>query len=63
MLERNENERHGILLIDEMATRESIHVKSKNLTFTSLVDFGNNDERLKILKTKQTMDSYSCISH
>lgn len=39
--ERNENERHGILLIDEMATRESVQVKSNNLTFTGLVDFGD----------------------
>lgn len=42
MLEINENERHGILLIDEMAKPESIHVNSKNLNFTGLVDFGND---------------------
>lgn len=45
MMERNENERHGILLLDEMATRESVQVKSKSLIFTGLVDFG--DENLK----------------
>lgn len=43
MVERNENERHGILLIDEMATRESVQVKSKSLTFTDLIDFGNDN--------------------
>lgn len=39
--EINEDERHGILLIDEMATRESVHIKSSNLSVTGLVDFGN----------------------
>ncbi|KYQ47745.1 hypothetical protein ALC60_13219 [Trachymyrmex zeteki] len=47
MLERNENERHGILLLDKMAT-----VKSKNLTFTGLVDFGNDDLKAKSFDDK-----------
>lgn len=52
MLEKNENERHGILLIDEMATRESIHVKSTNLTFIGLVDFRNSDLKAKSFEDK-----------
>lgn len=52
MTKRNENERHGILLIDEMATRESVHVKSKNLTFTGLVDFGDNDLKAESFNDK-----------
>lgn len=45
MQDKDEKERHGILLIDEMATRESVNVKSKTLTFSGLVDFGNDNSK------------------
>ena len=52
MLDRNENERHGIILIDEMVTRESVYIKSKNLTFTGLVDFGEGDLKAESFNEK-----------
>lgn len=36
-----ESQRHGILLLDEISTRESVSVNSKELTYKRLIDFGN----------------------
>lgn len=35
-------ERHGVILFDEISTRESISVDSKNLTYKGLIDFGDD---------------------
>lgn len=37
---RDDQDKHGILMLDEMMTRESIGVNTKNLSFTGLADFG-----------------------
>lgn len=39
---KTESQRHGVLLVDEMSVRESVNVTSENLTYTGLVDFGDN---------------------
>lgn len=35
-------ERHGVILFDEISTRESISVDSKSLTYKGLIDFGED---------------------
>ncbi|XP_043287495.1 uncharacterized protein [Venturia canescens] len=42
---KDEIQKHGILLIDEMATRESVHVNSKTLSYKGLIDFGKEGEQ------------------
>ncbi|XP_071640111.1 uncharacterized protein [Temnothorax longispinosus] len=42
---KEESLRHGILLLDEMSTRESVSVATKNLTYKGLIDFGSGEER------------------
>lgn len=37
-------QKHGVLLVDEMKVRESVNVCSTNLTYTGLVDFGDNEQ-------------------
>lgn len=37
-----EKHKHGILLIDEIGTRESVAVNSQTLTYTGLIDFGED---------------------
>lgn len=45
-LSKKENiQKHGILLLDEIATRESISVHTKSLTYKGLVDFGMDNEQ------------------
>lgn len=39
---KEEINKHGALLIDEMSTRQSVSVKRQNLTYTGLVDFGED---------------------
>ena len=49
-------ERHGLLLVDEMSTRESVQVLSRSLTYTGLIDFGEeeiNEEVLEIIAAKK----------
>ena len=38
-------QRHGFLLLDEISLRESISVKSSDLTYTGLVNFGEDGKR------------------
>lgn len=35
-------QKHGVILLDELHLRESIDVNSKRLTYTGLIDFGND---------------------
>lgn len=52
-------ERHGILLVDEMATRKSLNVKSTNLTYRGLIDFGDeelNQAEINRLRSKRTTE-------
>lgn len=42
----NENEKHGMLLFDEIFLRQSISVNSKTLTYSGLENFGNDDPSL-----------------
>ncbi|XP_063986279.1 uncharacterized protein LOC135167229 isoform X2 [Diachasmimorpha longicaudata] len=42
---KSEMQRHGLLLLDEMATRESITVDTKSLTYRGLQDFGEDGLR------------------
>lgn len=37
--------KHGILLLNEMSTRESVSVATKNLTYKGLIDFGSGEGR------------------
>ncbi|XP_011877410.1 PREDICTED: uncharacterized protein LOC105567277 [Vollenhovia emeryi] len=37
---KEEKQKHGVILLDEIHLRESINVNSKKLTYTGLVDFG-----------------------
>lgn len=41
---KTEFQRHGVLLVDEMGVRESVNVASENLTYTGLVDLGDDAE-------------------
>lgn len=54
LVNKQENQRHGILLVDEMGTRTSILVNSQNLTYTGLVDFG--EENVSGTSIKDTAD-------
>ena len=38
-------QRHGILLLDEIATRGSVNVNTKTLSYKGLVDFGTDGEQ------------------
>lgn len=38
---KEERQKHGVILLDEIHLRESINVNSKNLTYTGLIDFGS----------------------
>ena len=40
---KTDMQKHGVLLIDEMSTRQSISVESQTLTYKGLVDFGDED--------------------
>lgn len=40
LAKRDPKDRHGVILIDEMATRESLGVNAGTLTMTGLIDFG-----------------------
>ena len=44
MASKTEIQKDGILLFDEMSTRESINVNTKNLSYTGLADFGGEIE-------------------
>lgn len=53
LLKKKDNlKRHGILLIDEMSTRESISVNSRMLTYNGLVDFGEGEMQSSDLSEK-----------
>ncbi|CAI6368522.1 unnamed protein product [Macrosiphum euphorbiae] len=52
MAQKEEFQRHGLLVFDEISTRESIAVNSANLTYTGLVDFGEEGEKGKTFSDK-----------
>lgn len=37
--------KHGVLLLDEITTRESVNVDTKNLSYEGLIDFGDGDTK------------------
>lgn len=41
LAKKEEKQKHGVILLDEIHLRESINVNSKNLTYTGLIDFGS----------------------
>lgn len=41
--QRKSFERYRIIVFDEISTGESISIDSQNLTYKSLVDFGENE--------------------
>lgn len=43
--QKNDIEKHAILLLDEISTRESVNVNTKNLTYTVLIDFGDEGSK------------------
>lgn len=66
---REDKQKHGVILLDEIHLRESINVNSKRLTYTGLVDFGidgpqstNLDERADhslVIMFQSIADCYS----
>lgn len=44
---KTEQQRHGILLFDEIQLRKGLYVNTKNLTYTGLEDMGSNIESSK----------------
>ncbi|CAI6374501.1 unnamed protein product [Macrosiphum euphorbiae] len=52
MAQKEEFQRHGLLVFDEISTCESIAVNSANLTYTGLVDFGEEGEKGKTFSDK-----------
>lgn len=68
MENKDEHQRQGVLLLDEMHTRESVSVNTTNLSYTGLVDFGDENvatdlsERANhglVLMFKSITDSYT----
>lgn len=43
LVNKEKNQRHRLLLVDEMGTRTSVLVNSQNLTYTGLIDFGEEN--------------------
>lgn len=42
---KNEQKRHGVLLLDEINLRKSVAVSTKTLTYTGLTDFGDGEKQ------------------
>lgn len=49
---KEELSRHGILLLDEISTRESVTVDTKTLTYKGLINFGEDGEQSKDMTEK-----------
>lgn len=50
-------QRHGILIFDEISLRESVTVNSRSLTYTGLIDFGEEDGEMKNLPKATDINS------
>lgn len=37
---KKDEQKHGVLLLDEIHLRENVNINSKKLTYTGLIDFG-----------------------
>lgn len=42
---KQEYQKHGIILLDEIHLRECVNVNSKNLTYTGLINFGTDGKK------------------
>ncbi|XP_020298903.1 uncharacterized protein LOC109863121, partial [Pseudomyrmex gracilis] len=51
---KEEIQKHGVILLDEIHLRESVNVNSKNLTYTGLIDFGS--ENIRPINLDETAD-------
>jgi hypothetical protein len=49
---KEEKQKHGVILLDEIHLRESISVNSKKLTYSGLIDFGIDGPRASNLNEK-----------
>jgi len=54
---KNNFQKHGLLIFDEISLRESISVNSKTLSYTGLIDFGKDSEELDNLPTAVDINS------
>lgn len=54
---KKDHQKHGLLIFDEISLRESVSVNSKTLSYTGLIDFGEEDEELKDLPKATNINS------
>lgn len=54
---KKDHQKHGLLIFDEILLRESVSVNSKTLSYTGLIDFGEEDEELKDLPKATNINS------
>lgn len=45
---KEEKQKHGIILLDEIHLRECVSINSKTLTYTGLIDFGTGNGSLTL---------------
>jgi len=50
-------QKHGVLIFDEISLRESVALNSKSLTYTGLLDFGEEDDEMKNLPKATDINS------
>lgn len=50
-------QKDGVLIFDEISLRESVAVNSRSLTYTGLIDFGEEDDEMKNLPRATDINS------